>query len=80
MTLFSEVVETKIDDPRGRLTRLIKCTVGEPKELIKHCIQLPHNRGYQTAVTLLEKNLWESSQDTIIISKGDKGMAADRIW
>ena len=56
MALFSEVVETKIDDPRGRLTRLIKYAVGEPKELIKRCIQLPHNRGYQTAVTLLEKN------------------------
>ena len=55
MALFSEVVETKIDDPRGRLTRLIKYTMGEPKELIKHCIQLPHDRGYQTAVTLLEK-------------------------
>ena len=55
VALFSEVVETKIDDPRGRLTRLIKYTVGEPKELTKHCIQLPHNRGYQTAVTLLEK-------------------------
>ena len=55
MALFSEVVEAKIDAPRGRLTRLIKYTVGEPKELMKHCIQLPHNRGYQTAVTLLEK-------------------------
>ena len=28
MALFSEVVETKIDDPRGRLTRLIKYAVG----------------------------------------------------
>ena len=55
MALFSEVVETKIDDPRGRLTRLTKYTMGEPKELIKHCIQLPHDCGYQTAVTLLEK-------------------------
>ena len=55
MALFSEVVETKIDDPRGRLTRLIKYTMGEPKELIKHYIQLPHDHGYQTAVTLLEK-------------------------
>ena len=48
---------TKIDDPRGRLTRLIKYTVGEPKELIKHCIQLSHNRGYQTAMSLLEKSI-----------------------
>ena len=55
MALFSEVAETKFDDPRGRLTRLIKYTMGEPKELIKHYIQLPHDHGYQTAVTLLEK-------------------------
>ena len=66
MALFSEVVETKIDDPRGRLTRLIKYTVGEPKELIKHCIQLPHNRGYQIAVTLLEKAY--GNPDKILLS------------
>ena len=35
MTLFREVVESKIEDPRGRLTRLIKYTTGEAKELIK---------------------------------------------
>ena len=29
--------------------------MGEPKELIKHCFELPHDRGYQTAMTLLEK-------------------------
>ena len=55
IALFSEVVETKIDDPTGRLTRLIKHTVGELKELIKHYIQIPDDHGYQTAVTLLEK-------------------------
>ena len=55
MALFSEVVETKMYYLRGRLTRLIKYTMGEPKELIKHSIQLPHDRGYQTAVTLLVK-------------------------
>ena len=38
MALFCEIVETKIQDPRGRLTRLLKYTVGEEKELIKHCI------------------------------------------
>ena len=38
MALFCEIVETKIQDLRGRLTRLLKYTVGEEKELIKHCI------------------------------------------
>ena len=55
MALFAEVVETKIEEPRGRLTRLIKFTTGEARELIKHCIQLPHNRGYQHARALLER-------------------------
>ena len=52
MTLFREVVESKIEDPRGRLTRLIKYTTGEAKELIKHCIE-PGNKGYENVVNLL---------------------------
>ena len=51
MALFAKVAETKIEEPRGQLTRLIKFTTGEA---IKHCIQLPHNRGYQHARALLE--------------------------
>ena len=31
MSLFKEVVETKVDDPRGRLTRLIRYPSGEVK-------------------------------------------------
>ena len=55
MALFAEVVETKIEKPRGRLTRLIKFTTGEARELIKHCIQLPHSRGDQHDRALLER-------------------------
>ena len=55
IALFVEVVETKIEEPRGRLTRLIKFTTGEARESIKHCIQLPHNRGYQHAGAHLER-------------------------
>ena len=36
MEVFKEVVEKRIEDPRGRLTRLIKYTTGEAKDLIKH--------------------------------------------
>ena len=43
VALFKEVVESKIDDLRGRLPRLIKYTTGDAKELIKHCIELPSN-------------------------------------
>ena len=55
MALFKEVVESKIDDPRGRLTRLLKYTTGDAKELIKHCIQLPSNEEFKNAKHLLEK-------------------------
>ena len=51
MALFAEVVETKIEELRGRLIRLIKFTTGEARELI----QLPHNRGYKHARALLER-------------------------
>ena len=38
MTLLHEVVEKRVDDPRGKLTRLIKYTKGDAKEMIKHCV------------------------------------------
>ena len=41
MAVFDEAVEKKIEDPRGKLTRLIKYTTGEVKEMVKNCIQLP---------------------------------------
>ena len=49
MSLFKEVVESKIDDPRGRLTRLIKYTKVDAKELIKYCILLPFSEGFKNA-------------------------------
>ena len=54
MEVFKELVETKIKDRRGRLTRLIKYTTGEAKDLIKHCIQQPSTEGYENAMELLE--------------------------
>ena len=47
MTLFHEVVEKRIDDSRGRLTRLLKYTSVNAKEMIKHCVQEPPTVGYQ---------------------------------
>ena len=55
LAVFEEVVEKKIDDARGRLSRLIKYTDREPKEMIKHCIQHPTNIGYKNARSLLEQ-------------------------
>ena len=39
--IFKEIVERKLDDPRGHLTHLIQYTSGEQKELIKNCTYLP---------------------------------------
>ena len=55
IAVFEEVVEKKIDDLRCRLARLIRYTDGEPKEMIKHCIQQPVSVGYKNARSLLEE-------------------------
>ena len=55
MTLFHELVDKIIDDPRGRLTRLIKYTKGVAKEMIKHCVQQPAVFGYYNAKKLLQQ-------------------------
>ena len=55
MSMFQESVEKKIDDPRGRLTRLIKYTRGEPQELVKHFINDRADCGYKNAIALLQK-------------------------
>ena len=55
IALFREVAESKVDDPRGKLTKLIKYTSGDARELIKHCIQLPSNEEFKHTKFLLEK-------------------------
>ena len=55
MALFHEAVEKKIEDPRGKLTRLIKYTTGEVKEMVKNYVQLPPKEGYETAKQMMHK-------------------------
>ena len=55
MAVFDEVVEKKIEDPCGKLTCLIKYTIGEVKEMLKNCIQLPPKEGYETAKQMVHK-------------------------
>ncbi len=52
---FHEVVERVIPDERGRLTRLIQSTEGEPKELIRHCIHDERDVCYTNAMLLLQQ-------------------------
>ena len=50
MKVFKEVVEKRIDNPRGSLSRLIKYTTGEAKDLIKDCNQEPSAEGYENGI------------------------------
>ena len=51
---FTEAVEKMIDDQRGRLTRLIKYTDGDAKDLIKHCVHADPLHCYDQAISLLD--------------------------
>ena len=53
-TTFREAVEKKVQDARGRLTRLLKYTAGDAKELIKHCIYEEDDASFDTAISLLD--------------------------
>ena len=53
VSMFNQLVEERVSDQTGRLTRLLKFTDGEAKELIKHCIHFPPETGYETAMRLL---------------------------
>ena len=53
VSMFKQVVKRKVIDPKGRQTRLLKFIGGKAKELIKHCIHLPPETGYETAERLL---------------------------
>ena len=55
ISVFKEVVKTKLDDPPGPLTRLIKYTSGEAKELVRNCIQFPPEEYYEQAMALLQE-------------------------
>ena len=50
MTLFHELVENHIDDPRGRLTQLISYT-----KSILYCVQQPPFVGHKNAKKILDQ-------------------------
>ena len=59
----------------------MKFTTGEARELIKHCIQLPHSRGYQHARALQERtygnphkilsSYWKEIKERSLLKFGD---------
>ena len=72
MAVFKEVVEKKVTDSRGRLTRLIKFTKGKAKEIAKNCIQLPAKVGYKTAKCLLNERFGDTHRITAAYCKDIK--------
>ena len=53
LAMLTGVVEKRIKGLVGRLTRLIKLTDGETKDMIKYCIHCLPERSYQTTMMLL---------------------------
>ena len=70
VSMFNQVLEMKVSDQTRRLTRLLKFTGGEAKELIKHCIHLPPKTGYETA----KQQLWKSSLFACIMQERKKAL------
>ena len=55
LSIFREIVEKGVDNPRGKLTHLIKYNKGNAKEIIKDCIQQPPAQGFENPKILLER-------------------------
>ena len=54
-SMFREAVEKRINDPQGKLTRLINLTSGEAKELVKPFFHDKPECGFANAMRLLQK-------------------------
>ena len=62
MAVLKEVVEKRVHDERGKLTRLIKFTKGDVKDMVKNCIQLPPEDAFKTPKHLLNERYGNSHQ------------------
>ena len=56
LSMFTISVEKKIEDPIGRLTRLIKCTTWEAQALVKPFINDKPEQGYKNGIELLKRH------------------------
>ena len=61
-TSFKEAVDSTVDDQRGRLNRLIKYTIGEPKELVSGFILDNTGCCYDNAIQALDKEYGDKSR------------------
>ena len=60
MSMFRDSVEKKIENPKGRLTRLIQYTRREAKDLIKNFINDGPEYGYNNAMEILHRQCGNS--------------------
>ena len=79
MSIFKEVVEGRIEDPTGRLIKLIKYMGGEAREPIEPCVQQPTHPGYQNAKILQEKQYGVPYRLYASMHKGNKELATNKI-
>ena len=55
MAVFKEVMQNKVANSRGHLTRVIESSKRDAKEIAKNCIQLPSEVGFKTAKQLFDE-------------------------
>ena len=80
MMLFHEIVEKRVDNTRGKLTRLIKYTKGDAKEMIKHCAQQPPAEDLRNAKALLGRKYGSPYKIMTMYKKRNQGLATSQEW
>ena len=79
MSIYQELVQKKIDDPRGRLIWLIKYIRGDPREMVKNFINDRDDCGHKNAIALFQKQ-YKSSFHVLIIQEGYQTDATFETW
>ena len=80
VSMFNQAVEKKVNYQTGRITRLLKFTSGEAKELIQHCIYLPPETGYKTALRLLNSKYGNPYYLLALYRKEIKALPSAKTW
>ncbi|XP_076029789.1 uncharacterized protein LOC143018315 [Oratosquilla oratoria] len=60
MTIFDELVDSKVSDPHIKLTRLLQYTKGPAKAAIKNCALVGNSAGYVQARDILKRRFGNS--------------------
>ena len=80
MSMFRESVKKKIEDPKGKLIRLIEYTTGEAKDLIKNFINDRPEYGVQICFGSSPKAEWKPTHFAVIIVKRGETDGTFKNW